>query len=94
MQSLLLDSKLIFIIRGSCAWELRLREKEGQNGAGGMPRRISIKVGTIMRSRRNQGQRLSARNHKRNLIDIDGASCLFMPSAMVRDHAQLWEENG
>src|SRR5271166_1156750 len=35
--------------------------------SGGLPRRISIKVGTIMRSRRNHGQCLPARNHKRNL---------------------------
>src|SRR5580700_4234381 len=49
-------------------WESRLREAEREPGsAGGLKSRISIKVGTIMRSRRNQGQCLPARNHKRNL---------------------------
>src|ERR1022692_5273346 len=34
---------------------------------GGLPGRIGIKVGNIIRSRRNQGKCLFARNHKRNL---------------------------
>ena len=44
--------KLIFIIRGtrgSAKWK-------ASKAAGGMPGRVGIKVGNIMRSRRNQGQ--------------------------------------
>jgi len=73
-------------------WELRRGEVESGNAAGGMPGRIGIKVGNMIRSRRNQGQRLPARNHKRNLYQR--RLILFMPSAMVRDYARLWEENG
>ena len=64
--------------------------RAGPASAGGLPGRTSIKVGNIMRSRRNQGQRLLARSHQRNLYQRR----LSMPSATVRHHARLWEENG
>ena len=57
-----------------------------------MPGRSGIKVGKMMRSRRNQGKCFLARNHKRNLY-----SRRLSPLHAERygpHHARLWEENG
>ena len=59
---------------------------------GRHPRQKRIKVRTMMRSRRNQGKRFLARNHKRNLY-----SRRLSPLHAERygpHHARLWEENG
>ena len=59
---------------------------------GGVLGRVSIKVGKMMRSRRDDGNAFL-----RGIISgiiIHGASRLFLPSAAVRHHARLGEENG
>ena len=57
-----------------------------------MPRRVGIKVGNMMRSRRSQENFLLPVSAAEPYIT--GVSCLFMPGATVRHHARLWEENG
>jgi len=77
------------------ATKRRMIERDGGDGKvslGGLPGRIGIKVANIMRSHRNQGNAFL-----RGITSgtfTDGASRLSMPSATVRHHARLWEENG
>jgi hypothetical protein len=73
-------------------WDLNSAKQDANDASGGLPRRSSIKVGKMMRSRGSQGN-----DRLRGITSgtfTDGASRLFKPSAMVRHDARLWEENG
>ena len=59
---------------------------------GGLPRRRSIKVDKMMRSL--AGWSSACREESQAEPFTNGASRLFKPSATVRHHARLWEENG